>query len=126
MRWMVQIAAGALALCIVGSASAKDCEAGASNMAEVRACLAEQQTTDLDAALSRVALLVGKNKPAAAALRQSQASWLKFVEDSCSFSVAIAPSDAYPEDVRTNCRTDFTAARIKILQAWSKQLGPGR
>lgn len=126
MRSMVQIAFGALALSIASLASAKDCEAGASNMAEARACLAEQRTSDLDAALSQVAALVSKNKSATAALRQSQTSWLKFVDDSCSFLVATASQDAYPEDMRANCMADFTAARIKVLQAWSKQLGRSR
>lgn len=65
--------------------------------------------------------LQASNTDAAKRLTVSQASWSKFMEDTCSFQAAFQP-DMVPEDARYNCALDFNKSRIRILKDWTAQV----
>ncbi|QND53225.1 DUF1311 domain-containing protein [Phyllobacterium sp. 628] len=121
------VVSGAALLSIVGFASpvsAKDCEKDATSMAEVRACLANGLDEDLAETLNSTMRLVrAKNPQSADLLMAAQASWKKFADDSCTYSVAAWQTDEMANDARLSCWDDFVRARIKVLNAYRRDFG---
>lgn len=106
--------------------TARDCEAGAQNMSQVRACLYDQQSAAVDVAYKRLyATLKRRNPEAAKALEKSQASWEAFAGDSCEF-YALLDTGSIPRDAQVNCWADFSRARTRILESWLAKLEAGQ
>ncbi|WP_447590914.1 lysozyme inhibitor LprI family protein [Aquipseudomonas campi] len=102
---------------------AEDCESGAANMAEVRACLDRQNENEVQSAYSALLSKVKVHAPeSASALETAQASWQQFAGDSCNFYSAFNAEDSNPADLQVNCWADFSKARVKVLNAWERQL----
>jgi uncharacterized protein YecT (DUF1311 family) len=101
-------------------ASAQDCEKGATNMSQVRACLYYANQRQVDAAYHQTLATVRAVDPhAASLLAAAEKSWEKFASDSCDYTAAVE-REAISEDARVNCFADFAAARIRILQAYRR------
>ncbi len=111
-----------IALAVPFSALAKNCEDDASNMSQVRACLYEQQSLAVEAALSRLESLQHNNPKAVALLHKSQSSWRQFAEDSCDYFMHLNPKAEIPNDARANCMADFSKARVGVLNSCAKIL----
>lgn len=109
---------------VATASNAKDCEADANNMAEVRECIAEERAQRLAATFERTWSLVNAhNAHAAQLLMAAQNSWQQFATDSCEYTVAAKPTDHLANDSRAACWQAFTDARIRVLQAYQKEFG---
>ena len=109
------------------SINASSCEDGATNMAEVRACLVEQSEASVKSAYSALLAKVKAKAPGAApALEASQRSWVLFAEHSCDFYSEFNAATSAKDDSQVNCWIDFSQARIKVLDSWESQLDKRR
>lgn len=100
-----------------------DCEAGATNVADVYQCVETKQSAAVEQAVERLSARLSPD--ARNALQQAQVSWRTFVRDSCELFAEMKNNDfsmGYRSDVIVNCRGDFHAARVKILNAYVRQL----
>lgn len=106
---------------VVAQASAKDCEAGATSMAQVRECMYDEATKPLDKAYNDLLQYIKKrNKDAADHLATAERSWEQFREDTCNYNASIS-IDGFTDDSRLNCILTFTEERLKMLQYYRKQ-----
>jgi uncharacterized protein YecT (DUF1311 family) len=88
----------------------------------IRACRLNGQDSQVNAAYKHLLKkLQDTNADAAKRLTVSQASWSKFMGDTCDFQAAFQ-SDAIPGDVIYNCAVDFNKSRIRILKDWAAQV----
>ncbi|MDR0225531.1 MAG: DUF1311 domain-containing protein [Burkholderiaceae bacterium] len=103
--------------------SSGSCEDGAANMADVRACLSERNKNQVKEAYAALSVKIKARMPqASAALEESQRNWVLFARNSCDFYAEFNAESMLREDARSNCWTDFTRARTKVLKAWEMQL----
>jgi uncharacterized protein YecT (DUF1311 family) len=103
---------------------AKDCEKGATNMAQVRACAGDESDRELAVAFNRTLSFVQSKDPRAATLLSAaQKSWKKFAEDSCEYTLAARQTEGMANDARLMCWQSFVDARVKVLDAYRKQFG---
>jgi uncharacterized protein YecT (DUF1311 family) len=102
-------------------APVRDCEHDGPTMYQVRDCLYEVNQERLDAVYDRtVRAIRTKNKNAVKLLVAAQESWTKFSSDSCAYTAAV--SKQIPEDAQYNCWLGFVEARIKVLQAYRRDI----
>ena len=110
-----------LSIALSAAPVATNCEDGAENMAQIRACLHDQQREIVDAAYRPMHALLARQDPGMAAeLEKSQKSWEKFADDSCAFSVLL-DSEMIAGDAQVNCWHDFREARARVLKAWYRK-----
>lgn len=120
-------AAALLPLLAASPAHAGDCEAGAGNMAQLRACAAEQADAQLATQFQRTLEHVRARDPDAAQLLvAAQQRWRDFAAASCDYTVAARQAPALANDARLACRQAFVAARIRILAAYRSEFGQAR
>ncbi|MBJ9963906.1 lysozyme inhibitor LprI family protein [Burkholderia seminalis] len=62
-----------------------------------------------------------RNADAAKQLAKSQASWLVFAKDTCSYVKVANPQQMIADDAWLNCWVDFSQARVRILRKWEAQ-----
>lgn len=106
---------------VVAQASAKDCEAGATSMGQVRECIYDEATKPLDKTYNDLLQYIrNRNKDAADHLAAAERSWEQFRGDTCDYNASIA-TDGYIDDNRIDCIVTFTEARVKMLQYYRKQ-----
>lgn len=104
--------------------AAKDCEAGATNMAEVRACLGNDAEESLEKTYEETLRYIrGKDPEAARLLAKAQKSWRTFLDDSCAYTVAARQTDIMSNDARSGCFVAFVQARINILKSYKRSFG---
>ena len=114
----------ALFISPASSAAAIDCENGATNMAEVRACASDDQDDKLAATFSRTLAHVRARDPQAAKLLiAAQRSWEAFASTSCEYTVAARQTDLMANDARLACWQAFIDARMRILEAYQREFG---
>ena len=92
-------------------------------MGDVRVCLQEKNMSKVNSAYSKLmARLIKNDTEAAKLLKNSQKSWEQFAEDSCNFYAEANYIEGLHNDVILNCWTDFSNARVKVLNAYAKKL----
>jgi uncharacterized protein YecT (DUF1311 family) len=100
-----------------------NCEDGAGSMAEVRACLHEQNVASVKAAYAALSVKIKARMPQASdELEAAQRSWVQYARDSCDFLGEFNAGTMIREDARANCWADFVRARVKLLRSWELQL----
>lgn len=110
-----------LQLAAAGASAAEDCEREP-NMAAIRACAEQQQTTELDAIYQDTLAYVRRRDPKAAKLlAEAQAAWRVFAEKSCEFTVASRQPDS--NELRLGCWQAFIEARERVLKNYRRDFG---
>jgi uncharacterized protein YecT (DUF1311 family) len=110
-----------VAMTVALPALARNCEKDATNMAEIRACVADEQSLRLATTFDRTLSFVRSKDPQAAELLvKAQKSWEKFAGDSCEFTARARQDDRMANDARLMCRQSFTDARIEILNVYRR------
>jgi uncharacterized protein YecT (DUF1311 family) len=123
-RIFVSSAALLLNMGVVSPGHAKDCEKDATNMAEVRTCVADNIDKDLTETLNATTQFVRTKSPQSAELLLiAQISWKKFADDSCAYSVTARQTEMMANDARLACWSAFVRARIKVLNAYRRDFG---
>jgi uncharacterized protein YecT (DUF1311 family) len=103
---------------------AKDCEKNATNMAEIRACAADQMEKRLDDTFNAtLAFVRAKDPHAATLLVAAQNSWKKFASDSCEYSMAARQTAQMENDARSMCWGQFINARVNVLNNYRRDFG---
>jgi uncharacterized protein YecT (DUF1311 family) len=103
---------------------AKDCEKDTVNMAEVRACAADQMEKRLDDTFNAtLAFVRAKDPQAATLLMEAQNSWKKFASDSCEYSMAARQTAQMENDARSMCWGQFINARVNVLNNYRRDFG---
>ncbi|PPU78533.1 hypothetical protein XcuCFBP2542_02300 [Xanthomonas cucurbitae] len=104
-------------------AHAQDCEEGATTAAQVRNCLSGKDDALLDKAYAET-LRRARTQDATLApkLSLAQASWLKFAQDSCEYTVASSTLQTNSNDARLMCMQTFIQARIRVLNGYQRAL----
>ncbi len=117
---LIALLAGTLTL----PALARDCEKGATSMAAVRSCVAEDHDHQLDAAYAKtLAFVRAKDAKTADLLAAAQKSWKQFAEDSCAYTTAARQTEQMANDARLSCWASFVDARVRVLNAYRRQFG---
>jgi uncharacterized protein YecT (DUF1311 family) len=110
-----------IGLFVAFSASAKDCEEGADNMAMIRDCVLSESNTPVNKAYGELEKTLSGNKEATDALKKSQESWKEFRADTCDYLGVTYKGNGYADDERMNCAVEFNKARVKMLNQYAKQ-----
>lgn len=112
-----------LILMISSNAIAKDCEKGATTMAEVNECTNNESDSALKIDFESLKALLTSKKLVAAReqLEKSQVFFEAYRDASCMYVFEIAEkggSGLYSYDAQTNCNVKFNTDRQKILQKY--------
>jgi uncharacterized protein YecT (DUF1311 family) len=101
----------------------KNCELGATNMAEIRYCESEQEKIAVRQAYEHLLQKLQSSNPAAAKLLvQAQKDWLVFAKSTCEYYTRVRTADAMANDFRSQCWADFSSARVQWLQASERDI----
>lgn len=112
-----------LALFIPSISLGNDCEDKSSIMAEVRQCLLDTGSKQVDDVYRDVlAKARAKNEKLAELLSKSQYSWKEFSQNSCAFEKSLNADNMLPDDAYVNCMADFSQARIRILKEFGRHM----
>ena len=112
-----------LTLFIPGTSFGNDCEERSSVMAEVRQCLLDAGSKQVDDVYQDVlAKAKAKNDKLAGLLSKSQDSWKEFFRNSCAFEKSLNTDNMLPDDTYVNCMADFNEARIRILKEFGRHM----
>lgn len=127
MKYRTPYITSTIALAVLAgyvNASQANCEERATNMADIRACLGEQQEDKVEAAYQTTYTYVkSHNKDAANFLEAAQKTWKEFSEKSCDYTVAARQTSKLANDARANCMAAFSNARVKVLNSYRKEFG---
>lgn len=124
LRMMILYVAAIAAAFMSPHSMAKDCEKDAANMAEVRACAADQMERRLnDTFNDTLAFVRTKDPQAATLLVTAQNSWKQFVSDSCEYAMAARQTEQMENDARSMCWGQFINARVNVLNRYRRDFG---
>ena len=93
-------------------------------MSAVYACMQNEQYKDSVAvAYQKLERKLSRRPDLIKELRASQASWERFVSDSCGFLSKFDQGEMGWADANYSCHSEFYSARVKALNSWIKKAG---
>lgn len=102
------------------------CEIGKDNIAQILDCTQKANEEAVNSAYASLdAKLKKQDAEASQLLARSQLDWRAFVTSSCRLYPRIQSTEI-PRDAESNCWTDFSKARVKVLQSWETRLRSSR
>jgi len=117
-------AACLLCLALPARAVQKNCEAGATTMAEVRYCEEQQEKAAVEQAYGHLLKKLSRVNPAASQLLiKAQRDWLNFATSTCEYYTRVRTAGPMANDFRAQCWANFNSARIRWLQSSENDVG---
>ncbi|WP_280190435.1 lysozyme inhibitor LprI family protein [Delftia sp. PS-11] len=110
---------------VLGScaALASPCDDRANSMPEVRACLAEQNESSVQAVYASLSAKLRARMPRAfEGFETAQKSWAQFARDTCDFHAEFNAASVNRDDARIHCQAELARTRVKLLRSWEMQL----
>ena len=108
-------------MAVVVSVNAQECESEG-NMDAVRACLEIKSSASVDVAYSSL-ISVLDNLQEMEAMKEAQNDWSAFRDSTCHYAALtyLQQDYGYAGDARTNCKSEFNSARIKMLNLYKRR-----